>query len=51
MNEHSGRMDIHISHELSSVENMKKLKHAQLCDDFYINAVVEVRGGMAAGRA
>jgi hypothetical protein len=45
MNEHSGKMEINITHDLSNIENLRKINRINFsAGDFLFNAVVEIRG-------
>jgi hypothetical protein len=45
MNEHSGKMEINITHDLSNIENLRKINRISFsAGEFMFNAVVEIRG-------
>jgi len=44
INEHSGKLDINITHYLSNVENLKTAKISAFREDgMLVNAIVEIR--------
>ncbi len=45
MSEHSGKMEINITHDLSNIENLRKVNRINFCtSELYFGAIAEIRG-------
>ena len=50
-NERTGRFEIHITHNCSSLDNLKKTARIRCCgDEMHSGAIVEIRGEKAGWR-
>jgi len=50
--EHSGKTEINITHDLSNIENLRKVNRINFCTgELYLSAIVEIRGASHNGEA